>query len=215
MGYYDALEDNIPTEQDKKGFTIYYPPCRICGAPVYSWRYIKGAQYVCQECRQLLVAKNDGMEKEASIDKKTHRLDLAVKRISKVTSIKPYEKAISIISKKLYKKGWFQSTEEIMVALELIRRGIASHHQARIFDYYVDFVIPQYKVVLEVDGAIFHGKERLRQQKTRDEAIIYKLGSDWEVIRISTDNINTNITRLLPAIEAVLARRKKQKRSAQ
>jgi very-short-patch-repair endonuclease len=206
MGYYDALEDNIPIERDKKGFNIFYPPCRVCGAPVYSWRYLKDAQYVCQECRQLLVDKYNN--EEVSVDKQTGRFNQAIKRISKVTSINPYEKAISIVSKKLHKKGWFQSTEEIMVALELIRRSVTAHHQTRIYDYYVDFTLPQYKVALEIDGAIFHGKEKLRQQQLRDEAIVYKLGSDWEVIRISTDNINTNITKLIPAIKAVLANRK-------
>jgi very-short-patch-repair endonuclease len=28
--------------------------------------------------------------------------------------------------------------------------------------------------------------------------IKWKLGDDWEVIRINTDNINTNITKLIP-----------------
>jgi hypothetical protein len=166
MGYYDAIEDNIPKERDKKGFEVYYPPCRICGAPVYSWRYLKGAQYVCQECRQLLV---DIYNKEkVSVDKQTGKLNQAIKRISKVTSINPYEKAISIVSKKLYKKGWFQSTEEIMVALELIRRSVTAHHQTRIYDYYVDFVLPQYKVALEIDGAFI--------KKVSQPVVIFLIG---------------------------------------
>jgi len=48
-----------------------------------------------------------------------------------------------------------------MVALELVRHSIQAHHQVRIFEYSVDFVMPEYKVVLEADGTIFHGKEKL------------------------------------------------------
>ncbi len=83
------------------------------------------------------------------------------------------------------------------------------------FEYSVDFVLPEYKVALEVDGTIFHGKEKLRQQQLRDEAVIWKLGCGWEVIRISTDNINTNITKIVPAIEAVIEKRAKQKSQKQ
>ena len=33
MSYYEALADNIRISK-KNGFTIYYPPCHICGASV-------------------------------------------------------------------------------------------------------------------------------------------------------------------------------------
>jgi len=211
MSYYDALEDKIPIDRDNNGFTRYYPPCHVCSGSAYSWRYIRGTQYVCQECRQLMVAKTSEKKENPTHDKRERRLKQAIKRISKVTLIKPYEKAIRCVEKYLDKPGWFQSTEEIMVALELVRHGIHVHHQVRIFEYSVDFVLPEYKVALEVDGAIFHGKEKLRHQQLRDEAIIWKLGCEWEVIRISTDNINTNITKLVPAIQAVIDKRAKQK----
>ena len=126
-----------------------------------------------------------------------------------MTDIAQYKAAIDLVRKKLNNRGWFQSTEEIMVALELARRGVNAHHQVKVFEYTVDFVLPEMKVVLEIDGAPYHGKDRQKYQQTRDDVIKWKLGDDWEVIRISTDNINTNITKLIPGIRAVLNSRKK------
>ena len=95
-----------------------------------------------------------------------------------------------------------------MVALELVRRGVKAHHQVKIFDYSVDFILPDMKVALEIDGKLFHGKDRLEYQTKRDEAIANKLGDGWEIIRITTDNINMNVTKLITGINAVLKRRK-------
>lgn len=105
--------------------------------------------------------------------------------------------------------SWYQSTEEIMVALELLKQGFEVHHQVKVYDYRVDFVIPDLKVALEVDGSIYHNKNT--KETIRDEVIAQKLGDGYEVIRISTDNINTNITKLLPAIKAVLYTRTKKR----
>lgn len=132
----------------------------------------------------------------------------AIKRVSKMADIQKYNKAISWIRKNIDHKGWFQSTEEIMVAMELIRRGVKAHHQVRIYEYSVDFVLPEYKVILEVDGRIYHGKDKLKQQIMRDEAVSNKMGAGWQVVRISTDCINMNVTKLISAIKKVLQKRK-------
>jgi len=207
MSWREAIEDGIPFENDSNGFNNYYPPCHICKAPVSSWSYIRGAQYSCVDCRtelkKIMREKCDDTIK----DKKRIKLQTAIKRISKVAKIAAYADAIRQVEQCLDKTGWFQSTEEIMVALELIRRGIKAHHQVRIFDYVVDFILPDLKVALEIDGRLFHGKDKEKYMSVRDNVIIYKLGEGWEMLRITTDNINTNVTKLLPAIRAVLARR--------
>lgn len=211
MGLLDAIEDGIPFGKDHKNFNCYYPPCHICGTPVYSWSYISGTQYTCKDCRTELVRQIREEGNGISTDKKQKKLENAIKRISKVTDIKPYEDAISLVSQNLSTSGWYQSTEEIMVALELIHRDVKAFHQVKVFDYSVDFILPDMKVALEIDGKIYHGKDRLDYERIRDEVISNKLGEDWEIIRISTDNINKNVTRLIVGINAVLKRRKNQK----
>lgn len=211
MSYQDAIKDGIPIEKDSKGFNWYYPPCRICGASVTSWSYIRGTQYICQECRRELVILEHQTKLDANRDKKLKKLKTAIKRISDKTDIKPYKTAIAWVEKNLYKSGWFQSTEEIMTALELIRRNVKAYHQVRVYDYFADFILPDYKVVLEIDGKPFHGKDRAEKERIRDEVVADKFGVGWEVIRIDTENINTNITNLVPAIKAVLKERHKRK----
>jgi very-short-patch-repair endonuclease len=207
MSWREAMEDGIPVGRDSRKYSCYYPPCHICGAPVYSWSYIRGAQYTCKDCRTELVRQAREEGNAISADKKQKKLEDAVKRISKVTDIAPYKDAIRLVTQNLNRRGWYQSTEEIMVALELIRRGIKAYHQVRIFEYVVDFILPDMKVALEIDGKIYHGKDKLEYQSVRDDVIMYKLGEGWEMIRISTDNINQNVTRLIPGINAVLVRR--------
>lgn len=144
-------------------------------------------------------------------DKQRECLKRAIKRISNLTDIVKYASAIKWVSNNLGHSGWFQSTEEVMVALELIRLKIKAHHQVKIYNYRIDFILPDYKVALEIDGKLFHGKEKKEYEELRDETIRNKLGDGWEVIHIDTENINMNITRLMPAIRAVLKRRQRVK----
>lgn len=211
MSWYEAKEDGIPRAKDKDSYTGYYPPCHICRTPVYSWSYIRGTSYTCPECRQEL-AWQELEKKQQKTDGKSAKFDEAIKRISKHADISGYDKAIRSVGKCLNHPGWFQSTEEIMTALELVHNGFKVHHQVRVFDYTMEFVLPELKVALEIDGPIYHGKDKQEHQAMRDEAIANKLGDGWQVVRISTDNINTNITRLLPAIKSVLKCRHMKRR---
>lgn len=213
MSYMEAKEDNIPIER-RGNQTVYYPPCHICETPVLSWNYIRNAKYSCPNCRELLINQKMDMRLDVCMDKQEQRLKRAIDRISKQTDIQKYEYAINWIKNNLGRASWFQSTEEIMVAMELIRRKVKAHHQVRIYNYSIDFILPEYKVALEIDGKLYHGKDRKQYGSIRDEAITDKLGDGWELIRIDTENINMNVTRLLPAIKAVLKRRKKNKEDA-
>ena len=212
MSYLEAKEDGIPFKEKPFEQTVYYPPCRFCGAPVCSWSYLRNIKYACPECRKEAVAQERAEKEQMDLTGKERKLDNAVKRIPKMNDITQYETALGLVRERLNRRGWFQSTEEIMVALELARRGVKAHHQVKIFEYTVDFILPKMKVVLEIDGVPYHGKDRQKYQQTRDDVIKWKLGDDWEVIRISTDNINTNVTKLLPGIRAVLNGRKKSAR---
>lgn len=201
MSYKDAIDDKIVIEKDQKGNTWYYPPCYVCGAGVPSWNYIRGVKYSCPECKKNLA---EMVVRDKNEDSKERKYKDAVKRIGKVSSLEPYEFAMKQVAAHLHKPGWYQSTEEIMVAMELIRRKVTAYHQVKVLNYHVDFLLPKLKVVLEIDGTIFHGKEKKGFDSLRDELICGVLGEGWEVIRISTDNINMNVTRLMTAIKKVL-----------
>lgn len=58
MSYIEAQRDGIPTKVDKRGNTAYYPPCHICGNPVYSWAYRPGTRYTCRDCKEKTAHKS-------------------------------------------------------------------------------------------------------------------------------------------------------------
>jgi very-short-patch-repair endonuclease len=62
-------------------------------------------------------------------------------------------------------------------------------------------VLDEMKVVLEIDGDIFHCGDRLNKQQIRDDLIIASLGPSWEIVRIKTSVLNKNITRLPRALK--------------
>lgn len=107
----------------------------------------------------------------------------------------------------------FQSSPEMLVAMELLKNRIKAKIQYKVSKYRVDFLIPKLKVVLEVDGRLHDFK--VTKDSNRDVAILNELNTDdsgWEVIRIPTKHVEKNIKQLLPAIDALYKERQKLRR---
>ena len=208
MSYKEALRDMIPVTKTKE-YYIYHPSCHICGESVSVLAYRPNLRYTCNTCKMIMIDKRLEEDSKA-LEEKRKRLKRAIKRISRVAQIADYKKAIEIIKKYMDRKGWFQSTEEIMAALELVKNNYRIHHQVKVGIYHVDFVIKSLEVVLEIDGILYHPKDLKSRNKSmrRDEFIKYKFGNDWEVIHIDDVCINTDITKLSTAIDEVLKKRK-------
>lgn len=211
MGYLEAKEDGIRVIESNKvtDITWFFPHCHICDKEIKSARYDRGVKYTCKECKTLQYMSDKLIKIEENLYKKEQKLNKAIKRIEKQapTKIKEYDKAIEILKKNLHKDKWFDSTEEIMVALELLRRKIKVRHQVKMGIYRLDFVLPDEKIVLEVDGTLFHTEKTKEKEDIRDSLIILNLGPSWEVVRITDELINQNIRRLLPAVRAVRNKR--------
>lgn len=213
MSYHEALRDGIPTGRDKRGNSAYYPPCGICGIPTYSPKYNPKFNYTCKTCKEKATIDAFEFSTESRMEVKERKLEKAIERISRVVTIEDYQRAIEWVRKNISRPQWFESTEEIMVALELIKLGVKSHHQVKILNFRADFVLTEEKIVLEIDGTPFHGKDRRAYEQERDNAIITVLGDDWDVVRISTNHINKNITKLMPAVIAVKSNRQRYRKS--
>lgn len=212
MGYKEAQEDGVRrgriTETNE---SYYYPKCCECGKEMFSYSYIRGKKYTCKDCKQ----KNYFSDKEKRVDRsneaKESKFENALKRIKSAvgeSKFKKYEKAIATVKKNLYHYGWFDSTEEIMVAIELLKNDLRVRHQVRVNRYKVDFVLPDLQIILEVDGHLFHTKETRERERTRDSLLILAFGPEWEVVRVSDDRINEDISKLVPAIKKIVSRRK-------
>ena len=68
MSYREAVEDGIRTERSKNGGSYYYPPCHICGSPVFSWAYVRGNRYTCLNCKA-----KEMLHKQLTKDEKIHK----------------------------------------------------------------------------------------------------------------------------------------------
>lgn len=213
MGYIEAKEDGIRiiTAKNKKQYTIYFPKCHICENEVKSMRYDRNILYTCKECKLKQYLADKEFKAEYSKEIKEKKFNNAIKRIEKNVgnNIKKYEKAIEIVHKNLHKEHWFDSTEEIMVAIELIKNNIKTRHQVKVGIYRVDFILENEKIILEIDGKIFHTEKTKPKEQIRDNILLMKFGLDWEVIRITDDYINENIKRLIPAIRKIRDERKR------
>ena len=204
MGYKEAVEDHVRI-QNRGPQKFYFPLCHQCGKEVKTPFYDRSKKYTCSLCKLMTDAEPKEM---VTNETKEKRLDTAILRISGyVKDMRPYEAAISAIKKVLYNPGWFDSAEEVMVAIELIRHGYRINHQVPLKRYKLDFVLRDQKVILEIDGP-YHSEKTKAKEQLRDDIAIASFGGDWEVLRISTVDINQNITKLTKAIEKSVERRR-------
>lgn len=105
----------------------------------------------------------------------------------------------------------FDSSHEVVAAIVLVDNNYKVKAHYRILNYEVDFLIPELKCVLEIDGNLHDRK--LYHDNKRDIEIRAELGSDWEIVRIGTNYIEQNAKMLPDAIIAVRDEKQKIRRS--
>lgn len=195
------------------GNKTFLVPCVVCGGDVVSWHKNPPRKYKCQKCRKLEREANKEKRMPLRAMQAERRMEIAVEFLESKCILDEYEGALKIVGKHLHTTGWFQSSNEILVALELIRCGIKIRHQVKMGKWKVDFVIPELKVVLEVDGELYHPPTERDKEKIRDMSIVSNLGPGWEVIRIKDHLIKKNLQKLLPAIKSVKRGRERVRKS--
>lgn len=208
--FQEAIKDNVRMVDnwDKGGFKIYYPKCHLCGSEIACDSYSSKKTYTCKSCKHkldFLESENGRLQNEQEKEKKYHKAVLRIEKARKIYK-EDYSYAFKRIYEHLFRKGWFQSTEEIIVACELLFNKVKVRHQVKIGNYRADFVLPDEKIVLEVDGKIFHDKSKRDAEWVRDTFILLTLGEGWEVIRVSDKFVNENIGLILSSVK----RRKKE-----
>ena len=93
----------------------------------------------------------------------------------------------------------YKSSYEIIVAIILKANGYDFEANKKVIGYMIDFIIPELKICLEVDG--FLHQHHLAEDSERDIIIRNKLGSSWEVIRIPTKYLDRNPEKIFEMIE--------------
>lgn len=207
-----AIQDNLKIEKIKArgGFEVnlYCIPCSKCGSIVKKQMYDSNKIYLCEYCKKQIARKKRQLEQDALDQvrtKKEQAFDKAVNRIrAQVKNFSRYEKAVSLAETRAESYG---SIPEAMIAIELLRLGYKVIPQQKIGPYRVDFVLKDKKIVLEVDGKIFH-KDKFGGDR---EAIIQlALGMDWQIIHIPAEMIERDIQKLKKCIESICNMRGKK-----
>lgn len=176
----------------------YILTCPVCGKKFRSLQRPKKPK-ACFDCNSIEKGRNDLY----AFATKEDRFDEAVYRIKNMVRDFPkYDNAIRSVHGCLHHEAWFQSTEEVMAGIEFMKNQVRTIHQQKIGRYKVDFVLPEYKALVEIDGRIYHS-DKYREGK-RDGMILLTIGTSWHMVRIDTDLVNSNIRKLLPAVKAVI-----------
>lgn len=193
-----AIQDGIKIEEGiaRGGMkvNIYCIPCDKCGNIVKKQVYSSEKIYLCEYCKKGLARKKKQYienELEQVKTKKEQAFEKAVERMElQVQNFNSYERAIQIAKTRVELYG---SIPEVMVAIELIKLGYKIIPQQKIGRYKVDFLLPNEKLVIEVDGGLYHQSPH---KGDREAVIQLSLGLDWKIIHIPAELISVDIKKL-------------------
>lgn len=191
-------------------------PCWNCGSMVSVPRKYQ-ARIFCEGCKEIHEADkrttlNEYLEKKMVI--MWERAVNNIEKQEKTYMADYYDEALYVKELALKDYNKFQSSAEMMAAMELLRSRVKAKMQHKILRYRVDFFLPQLKVVLEVDGKLHDFSQK--KDSNRDVAILSELNSTekgWEIVRIPTKYLEENLGQLVPAIIAVKKEKQKLRRA--
>ena len=159
------------------GLATYLVPCKRCGKIVRRRTYNPKRKNLCEYCELVYERKCEAIEQEIWDLIKTPKeqtFDKAVAKLYKqVKNFDSYKEAIEIAKKRTER---YDSIPEVLVAIELIKLGYSIIPQQRVGRYRVDFAIPAEKLIIEVDGGLYHPNG---PKAGRDGDIQVSLGLDW------------------------------------
>lgn len=168
--------------------------------------FYEGQRVYCSDCYKKRQGEKEKENSAYIALKKKRMFEKAVSIMEKqIDDIYDYRGAILKVQNYLYSNlDAFDSSYEIVAAIVLIQKGYKIRTQYKIGKYQVDFIVPDLKVVLEIDG--IHHKLRSKDgEHWRDIEIENALGNDWKVIRISTERVERGCEMLVDYITALQA----------
>ena len=188
----ELKELGVSRKTDEYGRRFYEVPCVVCGRPVGLRTFSTEKIVKCSFCKKEIAKK-----RKAKVDAAREELlsilanDLGtdydhLKRFEKGTSKfgAAYSEDIEIARKAI---GKFDSVPEVIACIELIHIGARVIAQQKVGDFTVDFCLPDEKVVIEIDGSLYHKDEAKKQ--LRDNAVTHMLGVGWMVRHIPSDAV--------------------------
>lgn len=186
---FDLIPEDFRHPKDWSGRDKYRAYCDECFAAVLAEEKKEREEYIRLKKRQMLRAACENLEKQG--------VDMYV-----------YKDAIEAVEEVMAEKpDNFDSSYEVIAAIMLVHNRIRAKMQYKVAGYQVDFLLPERRVVLEIDGD--RHKHRKAYDSARDEKIKRELGRYFEIVRIKTEYLDKKAEALPTAIDAVIASRKK------
>lgn len=176
--------------------------CWDCGKPIerYASQEKPRNRQWCDEC-------------EKRIRKETKERNEVQRQLRKIKSM---EVALGILESQNYNmyrckpeieavkeyyfsgKAKYGSSLEIAAAIELLINRIKVRTQVQIRGYRADMVLPDLKVVLEIDGDR-HSRGNYKDAM-RDILVHEEMGKEWETVRVKSNRIRLELRNLVPYI---------------
>lgn len=173
--------------------------CLFCGTILDETR---NGKYICEECEN----KMDILKQITKVDTAKTKIEKAVKKYLRKNY--SYEKERKNVIRKILKENFcFMSTDEACFALQLEKEGICYFPNYKVGSHRVDFLLPNMKRIIEVDGEIYHTDEN--KDFIRERAIMSSAGEEYEIVRIPASYVpNYIIKNLREMIEFIVDKRK-------
>lgn len=167
------------------------------------------ARVYCEECRPKALAEHKALVREYAELKRRVMIDTALRKMERAGMyMHEYLEIAKTIKVEIdANEDKFLSADEIVAAMVLQSYNVDYEANKAVGRYVVDFYIPDMHVCLEIDGDR-HEANTISDSK-RDIEIREILGPEWEIVRIKTNYLAKNPERLVDAIEALYAEKKK------
>lgn len=168
-----------------------------------------GKRTYCLECEKLAVEERDRLTNQYLKCKTMIMYENALDKMEeqKINMHYYYEACQVIKEKALNDYKSFDSAVEMMTCIELINNKIRVKTQVEFDKYKVDFMLPDLKIILEIDGYWHNNSKKMLQDAKRDVEILNQLGSEWELIRLKTTQIEKRLIYLVDDIKKIYKER--------
>lgn len=173
--------------------------CLICGEDFESG---KTNAYSCNKCESKirLIKKMEMMDKaQKELEKRTGKMKSFKPKRDMSRYVKPVKERV------MNGTDNFSSVPEAVVAIQMERIGLKYKTQKDIAGKKADFIIPEIKIILEIDGELYHTDED--KSFLRDRQIMAVVGEEWEIVHIHANEIPMYTWNLREALPFVVTQR--------
>lgn len=185
----------VTRTKNKNNRAKYIIPCDICGEPIESASYTTEKIYKCSSClNEANVVRNKIMEMVQWRNRDLEQYDVGISyehfnRFEK--GAQKFDESYSDAIEKARKHAeTFDSIPEVIACIELLHIGAKVIPHQKVGSYTVDFCLPKEKLVIEIDGSLYH--KDASKEYWRDSSIKSALGDKWEVKHMPADAVASN-----------------------